>query len=175
MSPAPVDGSEHFSTTTEDAPHTPEAPKGIVFWLALLVGWSIIAFGLLKLFGNSAQNRPAYTFSLLLGLNIVHDLLVPPVACAVGYFVSRFAPAAIRAQIGFGLFASALIVVVGFVPFRGYGRRPDNPTVLPLDYTTALLTVLGVVWATVALLIAVRQLRNRSIGSNRPRSVPFSK
>jgi len=38
-----------------------------------------------------------------------------------------------------------------------------------------LLTVLGVVWATVALLIAVRQLRNRSIGSNRPRSVPFSK
>ena len=63
-----------------------------------------------------------------------------------------------------GLFASFVVVLVGWAPLRGYGRDqvPDNPTVGPLDYASAIATVLVVVWLLVAAWIAASWLRRRA-------------
>ena len=47
---------------------------------------------------------------------------------------------------------------------RGYGRArtPDNPTVQPLDYATAVMTVVIVIWILAAVWLAVRLVRRRS-------------
>ena len=53
---------------------------------------------------------------------------------------------------------SAIVLAVSYPALRGFGREtaPGNATVLPLDYTTAVLTVLSVIWvaALVTGLIA---------------------
>ena len=46
---------------------------------------------------------------------------------------------------------------------------PDNATVQPLDYTTAILTVWAIVWGLVAIWIAIRAAVRRA---HRPGTVP---
>jgi hypothetical protein len=154
-------GSQSCGAVTNNPNANERSPGGIFFWLMFALGWLVIAVGLWKIFHNIGPDNPRYTFSLAVGLNIFHDAVVPPVACAVGWLISRIAPRRIRAQICWGLFASAIVMLIGYAPFRGFGRHEDNLTILPLNYTTAILTVLGVVWVIVALLIAVPFAREK--------------
>jgi hypothetical protein len=68
-----------------------------------------------------------------------------------------------RRPVRAGLFATFVVVLVGWAPLRGYGRDrvPDNPTVDPLDYATAIPTVLTVVWLFTLGWIAVAVRRGR--------------
>ena len=72
-------------------------------------------------------------------------------------------PAACSAPVRAGLFASIVVILVGWAALRGYGRDqvPDNPTVDPLNYGTAVLTVLLTVWAAVALWAGFAIRRSR--------------
>jgi hypothetical protein len=47
---------------------------------------------------------------------------------------------------------SAVVVLVAWPALRGHGRAtvPDNPTVQPLHYPTAVAWVLAAVWSGVA-------------------------
>ena len=69
-----------------------------------------------------------------------------------------------RAPVRAGLFASAVVILVGWAALRGYGRDhvPDNPTVDPLDYGSAVLTVLAVIWGAVAVWAAMAWFRSRA-------------
>jgi hypothetical protein len=60
-----------------------------------------------------------------------------------------------------GLFASAVLLLVAWPALRGYGRDhvPDNPSVAPLHYGTAVATVLAVVWVAVAVWILAAATR----------------
>jgi hypothetical protein len=99
----------------------------------------------------------------VVGADLVHDFVIAPLVIAVGWVIARTVPHAWRVPVQAGLAASGVALIVGWAAWRGYGRDtvPDNPTVQPLDYTTAILTVWGVVWSVVAIWIAVRILRNR--------------
>ena len=124
-----------------------------VFWPAFALGWVLIAVGVRGILVN--QDSPMATdpikwVLLLVKSNLVHDFVLVPVVLAVGVVVARFAPPKLRAPLQSGLIASGIVALYAFPFVRGYGRKPSNPTILPLDYGQGLLMVLGVIWLVVA-------------------------
>jgi hypothetical protein len=147
----------------------PEPARGAGFWIALVVGWAVIAFGALQLIGEkNGFGGATQVATWVVAGHAVHDLLIAPLVCLIGIGVASLLAEPWRTPIRSGLIASALVVAVAYPALRGYGRKPNNPSVLPLDYTTAVLTVLGVVWGVVAVWIVVRIVRRYS-GTRRER------
>lgn len=121
---------------------------GATFWAGAVSGIGIMLFGLRGLLENARATEPPASLAWLVGADLVHDLLIAPAACLVGVLLTRALPRPWRAPIRGALFATAIVLAVGWAPLRGYGRAtvPDNPTVQPLHYGTAVATVLVVVW-----------------------------
>jgi hypothetical protein len=144
-------------------PRRPDRPQGAGFWVAAVVGLGVIGFGVRGILTHAEGTEPPEFAKWVVGADLLHDFVLAPLVCLVAAAVARFLPARVRAPVGSGLIATAFVVAVGWAPLRGYGRAtvPDNPTVQPLDYTTAVATVLAVVWAVVALWLAVAWRRGR--------------
>lgn len=124
----------------------------------LLIGYG--AWGLL-----TPDRAPAFLrYLALFGLGIVgHDLLLAPVAIAVGALVARWTPPSLKGPIRGGLFVSLAVTLVALPFALGYGYRPDVPSALPYDYSRGLVVTLAGIWlgvAAVALLRAVRRRRH---------------
>ena len=135
---------------------------GAGFWIGAVLGVGIMVFGLKGLLDAAPATRPSQVAFGLLGLDVLHDAVVAPLACGVGLVLTRSLPRHLRAPIRAGLFASGLAILVGWAALRGYGRDqvPDNPTVDPLNYGTAVLTVLAIIWAGVALWCGIAWYRS---------------
>ncbi|MGH9182172.1 MAG: hypothetical protein ACRDY5_10715, partial [Acidimicrobiales bacterium] len=144
------------------APDSQARPGGPVFWAGAVVGWGIIAAGLVGLFAESARTRPPDAARFVLGAALVHDLLVAPLVIALGLLVNRLAPRRSRPVVQGALIVSGAVALFS-VPFvRGYGRQPTNPSVLPGNYAAGLATVLALVWGAAALLLVMRLRRVRT-------------
>ena len=100
----------------------------------------------------------------VIGADLLHDFVVAPITAGIGWCVNRAVPRLWRAPIQAGLVATGVVALLGWPGWRGYGRHlvPDNPSVQPLDYTTAILTVLAVIWGIVAIWLIARLTRRRA-------------
>jgi len=138
-------------------------PRGAVFWTGLVVGLAVMAFGIGGAIANRRATQPLKLAQWLVGADLVHDLIVAPVICLTGWLLIRFTPRQWRAPLRAALVATASALVVGWIPLRGYGRIADNPSLAPLDYPTAMLTVIAVIWAGCVLwvLVAVARAKTR--------------
>lgn len=143
-----------------------EYPTGYpkLFWVGLLVGWVVMAVAVRGLLVNTdarmGTDPPGWAL-LLVKSNLIHDLVLVPAVLLVGVVVARVVPARVRAAVQAGLIATGVIVLFAFPFVRGYGVKPDNPTVLPQDYGRGLLVVLAAVWAVTAALAARQWQRSR--------------
>ena len=128
-----------------------------------MIGGAVMAWGVRGVLLDAAGTEPGVLTRWVIGADLLHDFLLAPLVIAAGWLVVRIVPARVRVPIQAGLVASGVVILVGWPAWRGYGRAvvPDNPTVQPLDYTTAILTVLGIVWVVVAIWIAARLVRAR--------------
>jgi hypothetical protein len=135
-----------------------EERRGPAFWIGLVVGGAVIAYGVRGVLADAAATHPFSFATWFVGADIVHDAFVAPLAALVAWPVVRFAPLRWRAPLLAGLFGSAVVLAIAWAPLRGYGRAtvPDNGSVQPLDYATATATVLGFVWLAVVAWILVR-------------------
>ena len=151
-------------------PATDERP-GAVFWIGLAIGGAVMAFGVRGALMDSRATHPTELVRWVIGADLVHDLLFAPLVIAGGWLVVRVVPRWWRVPVQAGLVASGVAALVGWAAWRGYGRAtvPDNLTVQPLDYTTAILTVWAIVWSVVAIWIAIRAAVRRA---HRPGTVP---
>ena len=113
---------------------------------AVLVGW-----GFYGLYTAPRHPQPVPWLTFFVGAGVLTDLIVTPVVVLVGVVVARLAGARWRPYVASGLVTSGVILLVGLPLARGYGRRSDNPSILPLDYTRGLLVTLALVWAGVAV------------------------
>ena len=138
--------------------------RGTTFWIALCVGGVVMAFGVRGVLMNSRATDPAALAGWVIGADLAHDFVLAPIAISIGWLADRIAPARWRAPVQAGLFATGVVLIVGWAPWRGYGRSvaPDNPSVQPLDATTAIATLLAVVWVAVAVAIALGRRTERS-------------
>ena len=121
------------------------------FWIGLAVGGAVTLYGLHGLLTARGGLTPREFVGWFIGGDILHDAVVAPIVCLAGVAIVRWAPASLRAPLRSGLFISAIVLFVAWAPLHGYGHdsAPGNSSVQPLDYTTAVLTVLALVWAGV--------------------------
>jgi hypothetical protein len=136
-------------TSAKDARH------GVAFWTGLAIGLPIAGVGVrsfLDTFPDATQRVALAAW--IAGSAVAHDAVLAPVVLTVGVLVGRFVPATVRAPVQFGFIASGVVLLLAWRPLTNSGHAARNPTVQPLDYRTATLTVIGVVWAiTVAVLV----------------------
>jgi hypothetical protein len=141
----------------------PRGPRGAAFWVACVAGWAVITFGAFGLVDQRGV-RSAFDVGVwVVGGNVVHDALVVPIVLGFGVFLAVVLQPPWRAPMCAGLATTALVVAIAYPALRGFGRKPKNPTVLPLDYTSAVLTALAVVWALVALWYGVIAITRRRV------------
>jgi hypothetical protein len=139
----------------------PRGPSGAGFWISCLIGWAVIGFGTSGLLDRLGLGGTFDVGLWVVGGNVLHDVVVAPVVLAVGTALAVVVGRPWRAPIVAGLVASAFVVAVSYPALRGFGRKPHNPSTLPLDYGTAVVTVLAVVWGVVVVwcgLLAARRL-----------------
>lgn len=142
---------------------------GRAFWIALPLGGALMAFGIVGVVSDKGIATSADIGLWLVGADVAHDFVLAPVACVGGALVARVLPRWCRAPVQAALLVTGVLLIVVFPALRGYGRDqvPDNPSVQPLDYTTATLTALAVVWAVATIWAAVR-LASAPRGTRRP-------
>ncbi len=123
---------------------------GRTFWVAVAIGAAVMVYGALGLVSDAGFGATTSVAAWLAGADVANDFVLAPLACLVGAALARVLPGWCRAPIQAALLTTGVLLIVVFPALRGYGRDtvPDNPSVQPLDYTTATLTALAVVWAS---------------------------
>jgi hypothetical protein len=135
------------------------------YWAALVVGALFLAYGMrdfLDAYPDGARRLDLARW--LVGSALVHDVLLVPAVLIVGLIIARVVPPVARAPVQFGAIASGVIVLVAWHPLHGSARSRGNPTVQPLDYRTATLSAMAVVWVIVLIWGMARARRGRSPG-----------
>lgn len=133
----------------------PVEEPGRGFWIGLVAGAPLIAYGAIALVRQTGWSRSLAVARWLGGGLLLHDLVLVPTVVLVVWALGRWAPALARTPLRVGVLGSALVFAVGWPGLRGYGNRADNPTIHPLDYGTAVLTVLGLLWAALLVWMVV--------------------
>lgn len=113
---------------------------------------------------RSIDVRPVLWVRWWVTAAIVHDVVVAPLAIAVGWLVVRFAPRIVKAPVQAGLILTAVMVAASWPALRGYGRIASNPTYLPRNYGTGLVVTLLLVWAACGAWALARLLRSDHAG-----------
>jgi hypothetical protein len=134
------------------------------FLVGVALGGPLLAFATFELVTEAGSKGAIAVGRWLVGANLVHDFALAPAVCVIGWLLVRELPRALRAPAGAAMIASGVLLIVAFPVLRGYGRDqvPGNPTVQPLNYASATLTVLGVVWGVCAVWFAIRMVRSRA-------------
>lgn len=131
-------------------------------WLALAVGGAVMAYALQGAWQALGAERMGWA-AWVVGADVVHDAFVAPAVGLLGVLVARVVPAGRRrALVQAGLVANGVVLAVAWIPLRGLGGNPGNPTIRPIDYGTATVTALLLVWAVVAAAGLVGWLRDRT-------------
>ncbi|MDQ6928153.1 MAG: hypothetical protein M3159_05750 [Actinomycetota bacterium] len=142
---------------------TNERPRSKLFWPLALLGWLVMTYAIRGIFMHSRDTNPSQLFRLLVGLDLVHDLVLAPLVIAAGYGLTKLVPARVRPPVTAGLFVSAAVVLYSYPLVRGFGRfAAFNSSRLPNNYATGLVVVLAAIWVVTGVLVAVRLRRHQS-------------
>jgi hypothetical protein len=96
---------------------------------------------------------------------VAHVLLLAPMIVLAGLLLGRLVPARPTPYFQAGLILGG--VVTWLLPFvLGYGRTPDLPSALPLNYGRGLLVILALIWLIIGLVALVRERLRR--GQSQP-------
>ena len=123
----------------------------------------MILIGVVGLIRHTDATPPSSYLEFFIGGDIVHDLVVAPLAALIAFVVLRRVPSLARAPLRAALFGSAVMLAIAYPGIRHFGRMraPDNATVQPLNYATATLTAVAVVIAIAAIWFVVALVRTR--------------
>jgi hypothetical protein len=121
-----------------------------IFWPLALTGWALMVFAVRGLVGARDVTKPVAVARLLVGLDLVHDLVVVPAALLIAALVLR-RTGRLRAPLTVGLILTAVAAAYAYPFVRGYGRAGSTPSRLPGNYAHGLLAVAVAIWVVVAV------------------------
>lgn len=102
---------------------------------------------------------------------VAHDAILLPAVIGVGALLGRLrAPA--RAPVRAAALISLAVSLVALPLLLGFGRSPDNPSILPLPYGRGLLLTLAAIWIPTLAIAAVRTRRAHGSTSPAPSDPP---
>ncbi|MBO2453067.1 hypothetical protein J4573_38655 [Actinomadura barringtoniae] len=130
-------------------------------WPAYSIGAMAIAYGA---YGIASQADKTHPFSYLLwlaGSVALHDALIAPVVLLAGALTGLLKES-FRTPLRTALALAAVTTLVTLPTLLAFGRRKDNPSILPLDYPRGLLIVLAVIAATTLIVSVLSRRRARS-------------
>lgn len=163
-----VAGQESGPDLPAHAPSALEVPPWRGRFLLYLLGAALLAFGLRGIAWNvNGWTHPTYWAPVLVLFALAHDLLLVPLVFAAASVLGRLVREPARRYLAAGLALSGVTLALAWPGLRGYGRLPDNPSVLPLDYAAGLRTVLLILWLGLLAAFLVRALRDE-LRTNRP-------
>ncbi len=136
---------------------------GWVFWSSVVVGWAVIGFAVRGLLQQRALTTPVNFAVYVVGGAVVHDGVWIPIVLLAGVGLSRILPAGARRPVLWAAATSGVLTLIAWPFVRGYGRRPDNPSLLPRNYERGLLAYLAVTWVVALAWIIVSRLRSRRL------------
>lgn len=131
------------------------------FWVGVVIGMPIVAYGLRGVLDQLPGVQLTSFARWFLGGAVLHDVLLAPAVCAIGWAVARWLPRPAVAPVQAALVTTAIVALVSWPLVRGYGITPGEPSFLSRDYTASLLGVLAAVWAATVVAIAVRVVMAR--------------
>ena len=129
------------------------------FFAVGIVGWAVMAFGAWTLWHDATRTHPGEWIKWFAGAALVHDFVVAPIVFGVAVVVGKIVALRYRRIVQFALAASGLFALISWPFLRGYGRSPDNPSILPNNYVHGLLVVLAVVWVSSAIALVHERLK----------------
>jgi len=153
--------------------HT-DQPNRVGLAIGLLLGVPVMLVGIVGIVRHSGATPPSSYIRFIVGGDLLHDLIVAPIAALVAFVVLRRTPAVARDPLRAALFGSAVMIAVAWPGIRHYGRMraPDNISVQPLNYATSTATAVAVVWAIAAVWLTVALARARVHKAARSQPIP---
>lgn len=119
-------------------------------WIGLALGVPFIAWGVRGIVLDSGETHPAELGRWIVGSAVVHDGVLLPVVSMVAVVARRLTPSRAWPAVRWALATTAVVALVAWPFVRGYGRRPDNPSLLPRSYGTGVVVALAAVWLVAA-------------------------
>jgi hypothetical protein len=124
---------------------------------ALVIGWAVIAYGVRAAVAEG-DDAPLYdVFKFVVFFDVLHDVVVAPVAVVVAWLIGRIVPDIARGPVRAATATSALLTFSFWPAVQRWGARPSTPSALPLNYGRHLLIVLAMIWICAAVTIARRR------------------
>ena len=145
--------------TTSAAPGETTSRRGLV--VGLVLGLPIVAYGIRGALVDAADTEPTELATWIVTSAVVNDLLVVPLVLGVGFVANRLVPAAVWPAVRAGLIVTGALCLVAWPFVRGYGRDPSTPSLLNRNYGAGLAAAVAVVWAGVAVRLAVAMVFRR--------------
>jgi hypothetical protein len=121
-----------------------------VFIAGAIPGLAVMAYGIYGLVHAAGQTQPNQWIRWFIGGLLVHDFVIAPLVFLTAVVMVRRVPWPWKAPLQGALIASGILILAVWPYVAGYGRKPDNPTLLPNNYVLGLLVVLAFVWALAA-------------------------
>jgi hypothetical protein len=138
-----------------------ETGHGVTFWIGLVLGVAIMAYGVKGLLGASDATQPPDLARFFIGAGIVHDAVFAPIVVLVGWLTLKVLPPVARNPVRIALALSVVLVVFTWPLVRRWGARDSNPSLLPLDYGRNVVVGLIVVWVVTGVAVVVRLVMAR--------------
>ncbi len=134
---------------------------GPAFWVGMVVGVAVVAFGAMNLVEVQRPRLPSIG-RWFVGGALALDLILVPVAAAVGVLLRRVVPDLAWPPVRAALLASAVLVAFSLPLILDKGGRPDNASLRPRAYESGLAWALLAVWLVAGLAAAARMRAHRS-------------
>jgi len=134
----------------------PDEPLGRWFWLALLVGGAIMAYGVVGAIGQQADTQPPQLLRFAVGSLLAHDAVLAPLVTVAGIVAARVLPTWLRGPVRGGLALTGIVVLFSYPLLRAFGRHPLNDSTLPQDYPRNVAVVVALIWIGAASMAVVR-------------------
>ncbi|MCB0919930.1 MAG: hypothetical protein KDC39_15325 [Actinobacteria bacterium] len=118
----------------------------------LIVGFLVMVLGLWLLWeANSIDTLINVGVWLVAGV-LLHDVVLATIVALAGWGIAQFVPPRIRGWVQGGLVVAGAITIMATPVLIGAGRKPDNPSLLPLNYPLNWLIVMVVIAVVTVLL-----------------------